>query len=135
MEQLNERSYTGTTTPASILSKVMCRVYAKMFLALIVTACTALYVVSNEAVLTTLLGSRGLFLGLIIAELAVVFIISGRIDKLRPATATLLFYLYALLNGVVLSSIFIIYELPSIAYTFFITAGVFGAMSIYGLIT
>lgn len=73
-----------------------------MFLALIVTACTALYVVSNEAVLTTLLGSRGLFLGLIIAELAVVFII---------------------------------YELPSIAYTFFITAGVFGAMSIYGLIT
>lgn len=102
MEQLNERSYTGTTTPASILSKVMCRVYAKMFLALIVTACTALYVVSNEAVLTTLLGSRGLFLGLIIAELAVVFII---------------------------------YELPSIAYTFFITAGVFGAMSIYGLIT
>lgn len=135
MEQLNERSYTGTTNPASILSKVMCRVYAKMFLALIVTACTALYVVSNEAVLTTLLGSRGLFLGLIIAELAVVFIISGRIDKLRPATATLLFYLYALLNGVVLSSIFIIYELPSIAYTFFITAGVFGAMSIYGLIT
>ena len=62
-------------------------------------------------------------------------IISGRIDKLRPATATLLFYLYALLNGVVLSSIFIIYELPSIAYTFFITAGVFGAMNIYGLIT
>ena len=64
-----------------------------------------------------------------------VFILSGRIHKLSTATAALLFYLYAILNGVVFSSIFVVYELGSIAYTFFITAGVFGAMSVYGLVT
>ena len=80
-------------------------------------------------------GSKVIFFGLIIAELAVVFVVSGMLDKLSSTTAVLLFYLYAILNGVVFSSIFVIYELGSIAYTFFITAGVFGAMSVYGLVT
>ena len=70
-----------------------------------------------------------------IAELAVVFVVSGMLNKLSTTTATLLFYLYAVLNGVVFSSIFVVYDLGSIAYTFFITAGVFGAMSVYGMVT
>ena len=57
------------------------------------------------------------------------------LNKLSTTTATLLFYLYAVLNGVVFSSIFVVYDLGSIAYTFFITAGVFGAMSVYGMVT
>ena len=81
------------------------------------------------------MGSRGIFFGLIIAELAVVFVVSGMLHKLSSTTAVLLFYLYAILNGVVFSSIFVVYELGSIAYTFFITAGVFGAMTVYGLVT
>lgn len=127
-------SYKSTAT-SSVLSTVMRKVYVRMFLALVVTAFTALYVASSPALLTTILGSRAIFFGLIIAELAVVFILSGRINKLSTATAALLFYLYAILNGVVFSSIFVVYELGSIAYTFFITAGVFGAMSVYGLVT
>ena len=127
-------SYKSTAT-SSVLSTVMRKVYVRMFLALVVTAFTALYVASSPALLTTILGSRAIFFGLIIAELAVVFILSGRIHKLSTVTATLLFYLYAILNGVVFSSIFVVYELGSIAYTFFITAGVFGAMSVYGLVT
>lgn len=127
-------SYKSTAT-SSVLSTVMRKVYVRMFLALVVTAFTALYVASSPALLTTILGSRAIFFGLIIAELAVVFILSGRIHKLSTATAALLFYLYAILNGVVFSSIFVVYELGSIAYTFFITAGVFGAMSVYGLVT
>lgn len=127
-------SYKSTAT-SSVLSTVMRKVYVRMFLALVVTAFTALYVASSPALLTTILGSRAIFFGLMIAELAVVFILSGMLHKLSTATATLLFYLYAILNGVVFSSIFVVYELGSIAYTFFITAGVFGAMSVYGLVT
>ncbi len=132
-----ENSYDSykSTASSSVLSTVMRKVYVRMFLALVVTAFTALYVASSPALLTTILGSRAIFFGLIIAELAVVFILSGRIHKLSTATAALLFYLYAILNGVVFSSIFVVYELGSIAYTFFITAGVFGAMSVYGLVT
>lgn len=132
-----ENSYDSykSTASSSVLSTVMRKVYVRMFLALVVTAFTALYVASSPALLTTILGSRAIFFGLMIAELAVVFVISGRIHKLSTATAALLFYLYAILNGVVFSSIFVVYELGSIAYTFFITAGVFGAMSVYGLVT
>ena len=132
-----ENSYDSykSTASSSVLSTVMRKVYVRMFLTLVVTAFTALYVASSPALLTTILGSRAIFFGLMIAELAVVFVLSGMLHKLSTATATLLFYLYAILNGVVFSSIFVVYELGSIAYTFFITAGVFGAMSVYGLVT
>ena len=132
-----ENSYDSykSTASSSVLSTVMRKVYVRMFLALVVTAFTALYVASSPALLTTILGSRAIFFGLMIAELAVVFVLSGMLHKLSTATATLLFYLYAILNGVVFSSIFVVYELGSIAYTFFITAGVFGAMTVYGLVT
>lgn len=134
MENLYDSSYKSTTG-TSVLSIVMRKVYTRMFFALIVTALTALYVASSPAILATIFGSKVIFFGLIIAELAVVFVVSGMLDKLSSTTAVLLFYLYAILNGVVFSSIFVIYELGSIAYTFFITAGVFGAMSVYGLVT
>ena len=132
-----ENSYDSykSTAGTSVLSTVMRKVYGRMFFALVVTALTALYVASSPTLLATILGSRGIFFGLIIAELAVVFVVSGMLHKLSSTTAVLLFYLYAILNGVVFSSIFVVYELGSIAYTFFITAGVFGAMSVYGLVT
>lgn len=132
-----ENSYDSykSTAGTSVLSTVMRKVYGRMFFALVVTALTALYVASSPTLLATILGSRGIFFGLIIAELAVVFVVSGMLHKISSTTAVLLFYLYAILNGVVFSSIFVVYELGSIAYTFFITAGVFGAMTVYGLVT
>lgn len=134
MENLYDSSYKSTAN-SSVLSIVMRKVYVRMFLALVVTAFTALYVVSSPSLLMTIMGSRAIFFGLIIAELAIVFVVSGMLHKLSSTTAVLLFYLYAILNGVVFSSIFVVYSLGSIAYTFFITAGVFGAMSVYGLVT
>ena len=134
MENLYDSSYKSATG-ASVLSMVMRKVYGRMFLALVVTALTSLYVASSPAILSVVLGNRAVFFGLMIAELAVVFVVSGMLNKLSTTTATLLFYLYAVLNGVVFSSIFIVYDLGSIAYTFFITAGVFGAMSVYGMVT
>ncbi len=117
------------------LSKVMSRVYLKMFVALIVTALTAFFVSHNDALLSMIYGNQIIFWGLIIAELGVVFVLSGMINKLNTAAATALFYGYSILNGVTLAAVFIAYTGTSIALTFFVTAGVFGAMSVYGYTT
>ncbi len=69
------------------------------------------------------------------AELGLVFYLSARIDKLQAATATGLFLLYSALNGLTFSTIFIAYTMSSIAGTFLITAGMFGAMAVFGMVT
>ena len=104
MENLYDSSYKSATG-TSVLSMVMRKVYGRMFLALVVTALTSLYVASSPAILSVVLGNRAVFFGLMIAELAVVFVVSGMLNKLSTTTATLLFYLYAVLNGVVFSCI------------------------------
>lgn len=76
-----------------------------------------------------------LFMILLFAELGLVFYLSARIDKIQAGTATGLFIGYAVLNGLTLSMIFLAYTQSSIAATFFITAGMFGAMAVYGLVT
>lgn len=75
------------------------------------------------------------FMILLVAELGLVFFLSARIDKIQAGTATGLFIGYAVLNGLTLSMIFLAYTQSSIAATFFITAGMFGAMAVYGLVT
>jgi hypothetical protein len=70
-----------------------------------------------------------------IAELGMVFYLSARINKLSATAATGLFLGYAVLNGVTLSTILLMYTMTSIAATFFITAGMFGAMAVYGFVT
>ena len=117
------------------MTKVMRKVYLKMFLGLLVTALTSWLVLTNETILLTLVQSRGLLIGLCVAELALVFILSMAINKLSSPVATLLFYVYAVINGVTLTPIFLMYTMSSIALTFFVTAGVFLAMSIYGYTT
>src|SRR4030095_14365431 len=71
----------------------------------------------------------------IVAQLALVIAISAAISRLTAATATALFLLYAALNGVTLSALLLTYTGPSIALAFFVTAGTFGAMSVYGAVT
>lgn len=134
MENLYDSSYKSATG-TSVLSMVMRKVYGRMFLALVVTASYIVVCGFFSGHIIGRFGNRAVFFGLMIAELAVVFVVSGMLNKLSTTTATLLFYLYAVLNGVVFSSIFVVYDLGSIAYTFFITAGVFGAMSVYGMVT
>jgi len=113
----------------------MRRVYAKMFLAMIVTALSAYVCANVPAIYTVLFSNKILFYGLLILELVMAFSLVGAVNRMSSSTATFIFYLYSILNGVVLSSIFFVYTLPSIVSTFFITAGVFAAMSIYGYVT
>jgi len=110
-------------------------VYNWMAIGLALTGFVAFYVSQNESLLRLILGNRLIFFGLIIAELALVFSISARVQKMQASTATGLFVLYAALNGATLSVIFLVYTRSAIASTFFICAATFVACSIYGMTT
>jgi len=124
--------YQSEWSLSTYMSQVMRKVYVKMTLGLLVTALVSLFLWMNPNILMSL---SGFLLPLIIVELGLVFVLSLAINKLNPAVATALFYAYAVLNGVTLSPIFFVYTSSSIALTFFVTSGVFLAMSIYGYTT
>jgi FtsH-binding integral membrane protein len=111
------------------------QVYAWMGAGLAITAIMALVTLSSPAILNAVTGNRLIFYGLMIGELALVFTLSGAINKLSEATATLIFIAYSALNGITLSTIALVYTANSITSTFVITAGMFGAMSVYGYVT
>ena len=110
-------------------------VYNWMAIGLALTGFVAFYVASTPVLLNLIYRNQILFFGLIIAELALVFTISARIQRMRASTATALFVLYSALNGVTLSFVFIVYTRASIASTFFVCAATFIACSIYGWTT
>lgn len=114
---------------------LMRKVYLWMTLALVITGFTAWGVASNPGLIYSIVTNRILFWGLVIAELALVWIISGAINRLSLTTATLLFVLYSIINGTTLSVIFLAYTLTSIANVFFITAGTFAVMAFIGYTT
>lgn len=113
----------------------MKRVYLNMFLGLLVTAFVSMACANSIAYLEFILLNRWAMLGLIIAEFGLVIGISSGINRLSSTVAMLLFFLFAAVNGLMLAPIFLVYTGASIAKTFFITAGTFGAMSIYGYTT
>lgn len=120
------------------VSAVMKKVYVKMFLALLVSALAAYFgafLGEDTSFAYTLATNRGIYWGLAIVELVLVFIISARIGKMSSGMSTALFYLFAVVNGLTLSIIFLAFSFASIFKTFLITAGVFGAMSVYGYFT
>lgn len=114
---------------------LMRKVYLWMTLALAITGITAYGVANNSSLIWTLMENSWMLWGLLIVELALVFVISGMIKKLSLTTATILFIIYSLLNGVVFSGIFLVYTDASISKVFFITAGTFAAMSLVGYTT
>lgn len=116
------------------VSQVMKRVYFKMFLAMLVSAFSALAVPHIEP-LAELVYTRGGMLAMTIIEVGLVLWISAGISRMKTSTANLLFFLYSIVNGAVLSLIFVIYDPAAIVKTFFITAATFGAMTIYGYFT
>ena len=110
-------------------------VYNWMFIGLGLTGVIALYVSNSDTVKSLVYGNSIIFYGLIIAELALVFSISGLVNKMSAFTATMLFVIYSALNGVTLSFIFLVYTRESIVSTFFICSATFLACSIYGWTT
>ena len=135
-EELNYRSAaTREVEVSAAFPALMRKVYLWMTLAMVITGFTAYLVATNMSLLSLIYSSKVVMLGLIIVELAIVFGVTAAINKLSLPVATLLFILYSVINGALLSSIFLIYTLSSISTVFFITAGTFGAMSLFGYTT
>jgi len=107
-------------------------VYNWMAIGLALTGFVAFYVASNESLLRLIYSNRMLLFALILVELGLVFAISGMVNRLSAGMATSLFVVYAGLNGVTLSFIFLVYTRTSIVSTFFICAATFVGCSIYG---
>lgn len=122
-------------TLSAYVSRVMRKVYVKMFLALLVTALAAWFTASSEAMLNIIFGNKIVFWGLMIAEFGIVIMLSARINKISTSAATTMFYLYAVINGVVFSSIFLAFAPMAIFKTFLITSVTFGAMAVFGYTT
>lgn len=116
-------------------ARFMTKVFGWMAGALIISGVTALYTISNEALLTFIFSSKITFFGMIILELVLVGFLAARIQKMSATTATAVFIGYSILNGMTLSSIFLIYSLGSIATTFFITSATFGTFALIGYFT
>ena len=136
----NEIDLRGLTadeqlTMSQAFPVLMRKVYVWMTLALVITGFTAYGVANSPGILQAIYTNQILFWGLIIGEFALVFGVSAAINKLSLTTATLMFILYSVINGALLSYIFLYYTASSVATVFFITAGTFAAMAIVGYTT
>ena len=125
----------GAGSSQSLVSAAMKQVYLKMTVGLLITAFISLFCASSEAYMRFCLTNRWYMWVLLIAEFGMVIGIGAGIRRLSAATATLLFYAFSVINGLYLTPIFWVYTMASLTKTFFITAGTFGAMTIFGYTT
>ena len=114
---------------------LMRKVYVWMALALTITGFTAYGVSTSPVILQAIVTNKMLFWGLMIAELALVLWVSAGINRLSLTSATLLFVVYSVINGVTMSFIFLAYTMSSVASVFLITAGTFAVMAFIGYTT
>ncbi|WP_099075089.1 Bax inhibitor-1/YccA family protein [Proteus alimentorum] len=135
MDRFSRSNDSIVQRTGSGLQTFMAQVYGWMTVGLLLTAFVAYYVASSYALQDMIFSSKVVFFGLIIAQLGLVFVLSGMVHKMSGAMATSLFMLYSVLTGVTLSSVLLVYTASSIASTFFICAAMFGALSIYGYTT
>ena len=110
-------------------------VYAWMAVALGITASIAYYVGTTPAVYTYLMGNNWLVFGFIIAQFALVIGLVAFLNRMNTITAMIMFIVYAVLMGITMSSIFLVYTTVSIATTFFVASGMFAGMALYGYFT
>ncbi|WP_027716480.1 Bax inhibitor-1/YccA family protein [Desulfuromonas sp. TF] len=131
----NRENVLSSAPAGAVAASFFPRVYGWMTAGLGLTALVALFTLSSQSMLDLIFGNRMVFYGLIIAELGLVIALSAAIQRISAATATLMFLLYSALSGVTFSAIFMVYTRGSIASTFFVAAGTFPAMSLYGMAT
>ena len=111
---------------------LMRKVYIWMTMALVITGLCAWGVATSPSLVQLVYGNRAAMWVLLLAELGLVFYTTARINRLSLSTATTLFIVYAALNGVTMSFIFMAFTTATIAKVFFITAATFGATAVYG---
>lgn len=135
---MNEFPFVGDQRQAAIEAehaRFITKVYGWMAIGLALTGAVSYLVASSPAILQIIYGNKLVFWGLVIGELLMVGYLAAAVNRMSAATATLVYMLYAVVNGLTLSGIFLIYTSTSIVGTFLITAGTFAAMSAYGYFT
>ncbi len=124
------------TPPVSDQTRMLFqRVYAWMFLGLLISGATAYVVSGNSSFYELILYNGIIFYGLIIFELVLVLLLVWLFNRISTTLALVMFLLYSFVTGLTLSAIFLVYTLGSIGLVFFISAGMFGVISLYGYIT
>ena len=129
-----ENHYT-TGTAVATSSSAMKRVYIIMTLGLVVTALISMWASTSHAYFNFLCQNSWAIWGLFVAEIVIVISLSSAINKMSTGLGLLLFFGFSALNGLALAPIFLVYTTASIAKAFFISAGMFAGMSIYGFFT
>ena len=124
-----------TANAAERITSFLRVAYGWMAVGLAVTAVTAMAIASSDQLVIGIARNPLAFWGLAIAQLGVVFYLSARVDRIAPTTAAALFLGYSALTGVTFSVILFFYTRESVATTFFVTAGTFGALATYGTVT
>lgn len=136
MNILETKDLVKNTYESKVAQNALMRsVYTWMTLALAITGLTAMYMAKSLTFINAMTQNSMMFWGILIAEVVLVMYMTARINKISFTTATLLFIAYSILNGVTLSVLFLMYTMSSIATTFFVTAGTFGVMAVFGYIT
>lgn len=116
-------------------NSVMKRVYVRMFIGLLVSAFCALGVASSPSLINFFFGNQIVYWGMFIVMIAMAWIIPARVQKMSTGSVIISFLVFSALMGASLAPIFLVYKLGTITYTFFISAGTFGVMSVYGYFT
>ena len=130
------RNYSNISyaeSPFGTLSEFMSKSFGWLFAGLLVTFGVGIGAVASGLIFPII--NSGLFIFTSIAELVMVFVLSARVQKLQPSTATALFFGYAVLNGINLSSIFLVYDYGTLILAFLVGAVYFGVMAVYGNVT
>ena len=134
-QQQSRGSFVPSLASDERVGAFLTKVYAWMFIGLLVTAVTAFVVASSPALVALVFANRLVFWMIVIAQFGMVFYLSARVDKVQPVTAGLLFLIYSGLVGVTSSIVLLAFTGASIAQTFIITAGMFGATAVFGTVT
>lgn len=130
--------YYGGGTQQQVVSQtnsVLKKVYVRMTIGLLISAFCALGVASSQVALQFFFSNSIMMWVLFGAMLVICFVMPARLEKMSTNTVMIMFCIFSALMGLSLAPIFLIYSIGSITSTFFITAGTFGAMSVYGYLT
>lgn len=131
----NESSYVPAGVRDERVTAFLSKVYGWMFLGLLITAGVAFGVASSPALIETIFGNRLLFWVVLLAPFGLVWFLAAKVDSIAPATAAILFIIFAAVIGITTSVYLLIYTGASVVSAFAITSGMFGAMAVFGTLT
>jgi len=135
MEDVQEKVIVIDEARSEIVGELMRNVYIWMAGGLSLTGLIAWWVAGSPEMINFIFGSKVVFWGLIIAEFALVLILTAMLDSMSFLTSSICYVVYCALNGLLLSSIFLVYEIGSIGQVFFVSAGMFAVLAFIGTVT